>query len=78
MGKTDLLSEKEREEYFKKLDKDNQIMHFIVDPIRSKPMYRDEYEKSFVALKEKTQEQLVSMSKDFMVYKLIPNTVYFA
>ena len=48
-------------------------MHFIADPIRNQATDRTEYEKSFVAQKEKAQNTPLTMPKEFMVYKLIPN-----
>lgn len=75
MGKVEPLSKEEANEYFKKLDKDSQLMYSIVAPVRSQAMERQDYEKSFNQAKDSTQDSQVAMPPEFIVYKFTPNAV---
>jgi pyridoxine/pyridoxamine 5'-phosphate oxidase len=75
MGKVEPLSKEETDEYFKKLDKDSQLMYSIVAPVRSQPMERQDYEISFNQAKDSTQDSQVAMPPEFIVYKFTPNAV---
>jgi pyridoxine/pyridoxamine 5'-phosphate oxidase len=50
-------------------------MYSIVAPVRSQPMERQDYEKSFNQAKDSTQDSQVARPPEFIVYKFTPSAV---